>query len=174
MCLICDGYTEEDVHRAIELTIATYGWSVQGVVVEPPDTGPEWAYSIGLAESYGLPELVVTGLAFDVGHRLINAAADLMIEGCTLDEAAASLGMRAGVVHQRRIESGEWVGMWSNYYGPLPEPGTFVQLFAAPEMFCACHRHLVPDLTDPGPVERPGTRAARRRAEREARRRRPR
>lgn len=170
MCLRCDGYSEQDVLRNIELTIATYGWYVQGVVNGPDERGPEWCYSIGLAENYGLPELAVIGPEYSVGVHLVNAAAECLLDGYTLDDMAAELGGRHGVVHQSHIDSGDWFGTWSTYHGHLPEPGLFVQVFAPSGMFCACHRHLIPDLTVV--PDRPDTRAARRRAERERRRRR--
>ena len=64
MCLICDGYLNDDPMRSIDTAIRVPGWSVTDVAEVPggsasaPGLPANWAYSIGLV-NHGLPELVM-------------------------------------------------------------------------------------------------------------------
>jgi hypothetical protein len=50
--------------------IKEYGWHV--VKVFSKRGGPDFAYSIGLYESFGHPEILVVGLGLDTMHQIIN------------------------------------------------------------------------------------------------------
>jgi Domain of unknown function (DUF4262) len=50
--------------------INEYGWHV--VKVFSKSDGPDFAYSIGLYESFRHPEILVVGLALDTMHQIIN------------------------------------------------------------------------------------------------------
>jgi len=56
--------------------VQEYGWHVLGVSPDPGETGPPFAYSIGLYYTLGHPEIVVTGLAPEVSQRLINVVGE--------------------------------------------------------------------------------------------------
>ena len=66
MCMKCDGLSDEQIARHTELTIATYGWMVQGVEAEDPNDG--FAYTVGATQSFGIPELVIMDMDFDTAH----------------------------------------------------------------------------------------------------------
>jgi len=50
--------------------VAEHGWHVMNVLELPE--APGWAYSIGLYQTFGHPEVVVFGLNSDLMHRMIN------------------------------------------------------------------------------------------------------
>ncbi|MFZ0885590.1 MAG: DUF4262 domain-containing protein [Candidatus Acidiferrales bacterium] len=48
------------------------GWHVTGVFAAKDETGPEWAFSIGLFHSFGHPEVIVLGLKLNACINVIN------------------------------------------------------------------------------------------------------
>jgi len=50
--------------------IEEHGWHV--IKVQSKDSKPSFAYSIGLFQSFGHPEILIVGLAPDTMHRMIN------------------------------------------------------------------------------------------------------
>lgn len=54
--------------------IAEHGWMVQGVFPTVDEPGPGFAYTVGLTAN-GRPELVVSGLGYEQGGAILNAAA---------------------------------------------------------------------------------------------------
>lgn len=61
----------EERLEEFDADIATYGWVVMKVASNcPPD--PDFAYSIGLFQSYEHPEIILVGLPEDIAHQIIN------------------------------------------------------------------------------------------------------
>lgn len=59
------------------------GWHMTGVFPtkdDPPGT-PSWAYTTGLAQSKGHPDLIVFSLPFDIAHGVLASAVDVIDEG---------------------------------------------------------------------------------------------
>jgi len=52
--------------------IETYGWNVTKIFRRQGETGPEWAFSTGLFQSYQHPEIVILGLPLDTMQEIIN------------------------------------------------------------------------------------------------------
>ena len=52
--------------------IRTHSWHVTGVFPSQGNTGPDWAFSIGLFHSFVHPEIIVFGLKLDVCMSVIN------------------------------------------------------------------------------------------------------
>ncbi|MCP4985274.1 MAG: DUF4262 domain-containing protein [Colwellia sp.] len=76
-----DRYIEElinGVHKNIENT----GWQVLGV---PADDEPGISYTIGLTESYGHPEIIMSGLSVKFMHALLNDIGELIKTGSTFE-----------------------------------------------------------------------------------------
>jgi len=69
-----------DEHEAKTIAdVLTHGWHVLKVLED--DAGPGFAYTVGLRHSFGHPELIVVGLAPDVGHALLNLAGESIRQG---------------------------------------------------------------------------------------------
>ena len=106
MCLKCDGYSEEEIARGRELIIATHGWMVQGVVPDghgQPNGG--FAYTVGVTESYGLPELVIMDMQHEGAHPILNWAVEFLRDGGSFDGLDAE-GLRWSAVHDVHLDSG--------------------------------------------------------------------
>lgn len=63
----------------VRADIASHGWSV--VKIEPDAVGPGFAYTIGLQERFGHPEVIVVGLPTALAHRLINEVGEAIRMG---------------------------------------------------------------------------------------------
>ncbi len=65
-----DWQLQDGLEDTIRDNIAAHGWHV---ILSPADAeGPAFAYSIGLFARYGQPEILISGLAPDLMHGLIN------------------------------------------------------------------------------------------------------
>ena len=70
----------EDRLQEFATDIATYGWIVMKVSANtPPD--PDFAYSIGLFQSYSHPEIILVGLPIEIAHQIINDVGAAIREG---------------------------------------------------------------------------------------------
>jgi hypothetical protein len=66
--------------KSIAANIQKYGWHCLHVFGD--ETGrSQFTYTIGLTETYGVPEIMVFGLPADRGHGLLSACAALIKEG---------------------------------------------------------------------------------------------
>lgn len=180
MCDICDGKSEDEVRLARAETIATYGWAIQGV--EGSRNNAQWAYTIGLVEHYGHPELVITSVGFETAawilHELVTGISDgqpLQAGGRAL---VADIPLRLVAVHPRQFDHGVF-NSWFDQYRAFRDCGmelSALQVLLPAEAFCEFHVHHQPRLDRPEPVlEYPdGNRAERRAQLRRERRGRPR
>lgn len=62
-----EGYLAE-----VQALIAEHGWAVQAVTAEDSETAVAFQYTVGLT-AYGHPEIIVYGLAPEVGGPILNA-----------------------------------------------------------------------------------------------------
>jgi hypothetical protein len=149
MCMECDGYSEEQIARWLELTILTHGWAVQGV--EPSSTDDPnggWAYTVGATASYGIPELVITDTDFSEAGHVLNWAVEKLRDGGTIDDLVADYILWVPV-HDNHLDSGLFASYWDHYRTP-PEPGWVIQLFPSNREHCAeCVKASSTDLSDP-------------------------
>lgn len=60
----------DETYAHIERAIDDVGWSVMSVMGD--ERHRPWAYTIGLMETFGHPEFVITGLDSEVAHELLN------------------------------------------------------------------------------------------------------
>ena len=143
MCKMCEGATLDDCLIDLDLVIARHGWAVQGVEGNPtPRT-----YTIGLAGTFGHPELIVVGLAPERAHPLIEEAAERVRAGERLwgGERLELGAITVDVVdvHPDHFDKHSTFNMWWNYYrslgSPTAEPSA-LQLRLPDNMFCSCHR----------------------------------
>jgi hypothetical protein len=71
-------HVEQDREREQNIidTIAKYGWQV--TMIESDGYSPSYAYTIGLTNSFGHPELIIMGLGIQLMTELLNIAGDLI------------------------------------------------------------------------------------------------
>jgi hypothetical protein len=112
-CHICrpdETYDEQD-RRVID-TVLKHGWQVimvaEGAACSDPDhddhsaeehgdSGPAFAYTIGLQHRVGHPELLMSGLDHGVMHRALNDIAQRILGGLRLAPGDALENVLAGV-----------------------------------------------------------------------------
>lgn len=176
MCAICDGATEDEVRQHLAESIDWYGWSVQGVEASPANWG--WAYTVGLSERFGHPELVVACmLDFSRCGALLNVLGDQIQVGRRFRAGdrttVANTDVAFATVHPHQFDHGVF-DMWFDHYRAFPDhPGglTALQVVLPPAYFCA-HTGPQPRLDQPGLAleRRAGNRAVRRGERRAGRR----
>lgn len=71
MCMMCDGASPEEViDRYVEL-VDEHGWMT--VAVDGTPRSPGWAYTIGLTETYGHPELAMVTCSATMAQHQFQA-----------------------------------------------------------------------------------------------------
>ena len=85
---------EEDREGKLHSDVEEFGWHV--VLIPEDDEGPAFAYSVGLFENLGHPEIVVLGLDLDVMHRLINLIGEEVKRGRRLADGEVVSGILDG------------------------------------------------------------------------------
>lgn len=74
--------------------VADHGWAV--IKVPEDEAGPGFAYSVGLAERFDHPEVVISGLGLDLMHRLVNDAAAVVASGTALQAGSETDALLEG------------------------------------------------------------------------------
>lgn len=87
-CVLCHDYGDrseaDGADRAIVENVQRHGWHV--AMVPEDDIGPGFAYTIGLAHTYGAPELAMFGFDVHGMHRMLNALGERAAAGDLLEE----------------------------------------------------------------------------------------
>ncbi len=119
MCVICDGWTYEEALDDLHHRVERFGWALQGVEAPRP-----WTYTVGLAERFHHPELVMAGVDISAAMRALNALGTMIATGERLRPGrvgvtVAETEVAFGSVHPVHLSAG-LVGMWEEYYGRRP------------------------------------------------------
>jgi hypothetical protein len=136
MCEICDGLTEQEFFEKMRARIDDHQWTLQGVEAGPHSAG--WVYTIGLLDSYGNPELVLSGedmnhdaaLLAEIGERIergvrVEAGDVLDLDGYPVEFET---------VHASYLEHG-LCACWTDYYARIGEaPGPLRVLQVVPPL----------------------------------------
>lgn len=175
MCEICNGATLHEVLDRIDDDIRRRGWAIQGVEGSRHGGGDRpWAYSIGLIERYGHPELVVIDLAVGACLGLVDELAARVATGERFapgDDVPIHGDASVGFVpvHAAHIERG-LLNMWMNRYTGLGEASPPLEALqvVVPLTCCEGHRLRQSALSHPALITPPGrsNRAMRRAAAR--------
>ena len=100
MCLRCDGYSDDDGNRMVDLHIRVYGYHITQVEDRDP-----WCYTIGLEQSFGHPEVVTTSLEMSAQVELIQTFAAMLTGSGEVDHARVASRWRFDK-HLRRAPGG--------------------------------------------------------------------
>lgn len=120
MCFMCDGGTAAEYYALIDRCIDGGVWFVQGVESDPP-----WAYTIGLVELFGHPELVMVGGGWEGARAVLNRVGERIGRGERVDWGSTMLELEDGtqlcfVPVARELYESEWFAGWWHYYGSKP------------------------------------------------------
>lgn len=119
MCVICDGKSYEEVLDDLHHQVQRFGWALQGVEAPRP-----WTYTIGLAERFEHPELVMVGVDISVAMNVLNTLGTMIATGEQLRPGCPGVTvgeteLAFGSVHPVHVAAG-LVGTWEEYYGRRP------------------------------------------------------
>lgn len=155
MCEICNGATWGEVLLRKHLEIEGRGWSLTAIA--GASGGTCWTYTVGLTTSFEHPELVVTGVRYDLAARLLDLLCGLVAEGDWFDDdTEIDVGgglLRFVEVHPAQLEP--TFANWVRYYGALRKPMPplkGLQVIVPDDWFCGEHPHPQPVLNVPSPV----------------------
>jgi hypothetical protein len=127
MCPICDGKSRDDVQHDLHQVEERFGWAVQWVEAPRP-----WVYTIGLADRYGHPELVLVGVDIALSMTVLNALGVMVATGEELrpgatDVVVGEMELTFGSVHPVHLAAG-LVGTWEGYYEWRPGPAPALEV----------------------------------------------
>ena len=114
---------EDDTLANIRDTIDEHGWWVGLLPAEGEE--PAFAYTIGLQQRFGHPELIVFGLALETMHVILNTCGELVREGASFAPGVPTSGILRGHdvsfrAVRDRASLGEYLGYATRYYGDRP------------------------------------------------------
>ena len=78
----------DGIRKRMDAMIAETGWWVQAVL--PGPDSPSFAYSVGMTETFGHPEVMVMGFSPELMHTLINGIGELVREGARFGDRDSS------------------------------------------------------------------------------------
>ncbi len=148
MCMMCEGFTlEETLDHDLEL-IEKCGFIVTGV----DDSEAPWAYTVGLDDGVGHPELIVAGPGWKHSAALLAEIGEAILRGARFlagDTWRSSEGrVRFGAVDPIQFRLGTFA-VWHN----LVESDRLacaeyqaLQVFVPRSWFCSGHEACEPDL----------------------------
>jgi len=115
----------EDRVAEFRADVATYGWIVIKVSANAaPD--PDFAYSIGLFQSFGHPEVILVGLPLEIAHTIINDVGGAIRAGGRFTAGSVSEQFLEGYnVTFRTVpvyQYGAYLGWGCRYYANEPFP----------------------------------------------------
>ncbi|MCP3937537.1 MAG: DUF4262 domain-containing protein [Actinomycetia bacterium] len=147
MCTRCDGYGFDDHKQKIDLTVRVHGFAIQQVAAE--GRRPSWAYSVGLGESFDLPDLLCVDIEDETQASLISDIGSRVRSLGSYDESYLDhRDVELIPVHPSHLRGG-LVAVWSDRYDRLPRAGEFLQVVPGPSWFCDCHAHSMRRLDSP-------------------------
>ena len=126
--------------------IARDGYAMQGVLSDPTSVG--WTYTIGLVESFGLPELVITNIDCTTAAGFIRDVVADVRSGGTLDELPPEFFVPVPVAREHL--EGELLNMWRLHYGKEPTGVEVMQLMVGSKFSCPACLATQVNLSDPG------------------------
>lgn len=114
----------DDRDRKLLADVQEHGWHVLGI--QAGNGGPDFAYSIGLYQTFNHPELIVFGLDFGTMHTMINNVGDLVRAGHRFgdfdesDDVLENFSVSFRAVAQRHYQEHFGYALW--FYHPHPFP----------------------------------------------------
>jgi hypothetical protein len=109
---------QDDGDRKVLADVARHGWAV--LMIEEDDEGPAFAFSVGLFQTFGHPELLILGLAPPVAQPLVNALGEAIRSGRRFEaggrcEGVASVPLALVAVDERHYR--DYLGYARWFYG---------------------------------------------------------
>jgi hypothetical protein len=149
---MCEGFSQEDVLAADAAIIEEHGYLVTGVGESEP---PHWAYTVGLLDRVGHPELILAGPHFEVAGAIINHVGRQILDGRSF-AAGDTLLTEHGVLRFGEVDPIQYRLSTFNVWFALAAHGFLeirelraIQLLAPADVICDCGLCDQPDLSRP-------------------------
>jgi len=117
MCERCHDPEDAALNRWFDTTIERYGWAITGV--EADDETVPWLYTMGLADGFDHPELIVVGMRYEAAKRLLNELGDRIRNGLRITTSSVpEVGdhlFTVGPVDPEQFDL-ETFAIWWDYY----------------------------------------------------------
>lgn len=111
--------SEEDRRRTFASDVEEYGWHV--ILVPEDGEGPAFAYSVGLFQTFGHPEIIIFGLNVSVMHEIIDGIAEQVKQGRRFTDGEIASGILEGFdvrfCEVARRHYPEYLGCARRFYG---------------------------------------------------------
>lgn len=155
--MMCDGLSLDDVLALDAARLEEHGFIVQAVGGgSPRPARGEWAYTIGLLDRVGHPELIVAGPQWELAGELVHEAAHWVLDDGVQLRPGDVIGsppnqFRIGAVHRAQYDL-DTFAMWHNLksYGAIHAPQLeAVQLLMPRSLLSERHQHAQPNLAVP-------------------------
>jgi Domain of unknown function (DUF4262) len=85
---------EDPLEQVILDNVAKYGWHINAIPED--DEGPAFAYSIGMLQTLGHPDIIMIGQKIKTMHGIINYIGGLIREGQRFEDGGVYPGILVG------------------------------------------------------------------------------
>lgn len=123
---MCSCQEPHELVASIDAFMEQGRWVYTGVGVGPP-TQLKWLYTVGLAEQFGHPELLVVGICCgSCGGNMLNTVAERVAGGERFDAPTVEplVFPAGGMLHVRPVHrscwESDWFAIWHAYYDTKP------------------------------------------------------
>lgn len=97
--------------------IERFGWGVMHIREDP--CVPGWAFTVGVFDTLGQAEIIVTGLKEDLAHSVLNDVAGRLRNGARISDSSRESGVLADVEVEFRTLDRKWVTQamgWAKWF----------------------------------------------------------
>ena len=101
----------DEAELRVRSDVDTYGWHVAKIGGD--DRAPPWAFTIGLEQSFGHPEVLVFGMELELLHALLNQIGELVKHGRSFDPGERADGLLEQNPPEFRSVDPRWQGAFT-------------------------------------------------------------
>lgn len=154
MCDICDGMTHQESMERMHAHVSSGSWALQGV--EAGEHQRPWAYTIGLVQNFGHPELVIIDGDLQDNAIILNQLSewvregDRFVPGMLIESDGCAIEF--GTVHPSYVRHGlcaSW-SAYSDWTGADPGRLELLEVITTPSRYCEHHEGMPRGLAVPG------------------------
>lgn len=102
-----------EIRTRLDKNVLEFGWSVQAVLPGETPSDPSFAYTIGFAETFGHPEIMMVGFDPQLMMQLLNGIGELIRSGVRVGDWDSSDNVITGYPVWFRQVSDEVARSWA-------------------------------------------------------------
>jgi hypothetical protein len=93
--------------------VRKFGWHV--VIIREQEGTPGWAFTVGMAKTFGAPEFIVVGLKQRVAHAVLNEIAERIRQGQKFETGVIVEGLLEAATCTIRPVAAKWFKRFVGY-----------------------------------------------------------